>query len=936
MNLVKKPRNLSFLMKEKFCKGKFFLKWKPSQLKAIRVSVLFILSFLLIFYLFLLALSSSVRAMEDLRDTSRYDLESRIQLKTPALKDREQRWLFEPDVVWQGQQGLRNLIVQRTGAVPDHFRVLKDALKAFDEPFFDQLTYPEDVLGIPPQERKTVAQHPLSEDKLRPFTEILDRGSAVFSLLHVNFKNPLRGILQIYEDYVTQLKRQDLSPEEREELITPKVSLTGDHLHFYRIPQTVARKLISKDSYGFTTRQNQDGLHHVSSHEGVHYKLHPLDPEDENSLVPGMEYAMYAFYQLFAGQGVTPTMLLSLKGIELLELPREHPLHKGFVFSLTSQLPGAKKSSEDLFRDNPAYHSLRSSAQKKTVSAILQASQSVGAEDFMAFLERFQSSNNASSSSGAPLNYDAVPVLTDKGVASTPSFVSASSHPLPAIARMSDIDPFNLGVLTLGSLFTLQEDGKPANYRISSQHPYQITGVDNDVAFVYPVFGNNSRHYNALKSIFFCLLEPMKSVVHDKLRRILLSLSPDLFVLEWTQALETQNKRYQALQDDESLTASSMKILGLPQKFTPETAPGLQAALAKTQKVLLRSHPTYVDIFRELQPLSFGLYAQTLKKTSNPLAAYESIHNGGVALEEVLGVQSFAQHDRSGNAYETNRTEEPLSMTFPLTDSSLVSLSFASLSSRHLRELHIWGTEGVTDAGHLALSELFQRNTTLRVASLSKLSIPPLLVGFLGNQSLRELLLQEVDLGSNKEYSLFNILRQHPTLEKLGITRSRFSDSLSLGPLAFSSTLRVLDLSHNELEDLHFLSTVLKVSTGIGTGIVSLDLYYNKLNDQSAIQLAEALTVNKTLASLNLENNTIGPEGVKALCKSLHPQGPNKTLKRLSLKRNRSLDPAVQTLLELLPLSRLEEVNLQRNRLTEDNEAKLKAAAKKAGKKVVL
>ena len=90
------------------------------------------------------------------------------------------------------------------------------------------------------------------------------------------------------------------------------------------------------------------------------------------------------------------------------------------------------------------------------------------------------------------------------------------------------------------------------------------------------------------------------------------------------------------------------------------------------------------------------------------------------------------------------------------------------------------------------------------------------------------------------------------------------------------------------------LGTTKVLASGLekNKSVTSLNLNQNLIKDKGAVAIASALTKNNTLTELDLSGNSITDNGAKALLQAV--QSDNKTLKRLSLWNN----PISQTLLD--------------------------------------
>ena len=85
----------------------------------------------------------------------------------------------------------------------------------------------------------------------------------------------------------------------------------------YRLSQSQARLLSSKDGYGFTVKKNLAGANAViailQGEEGVHFKRETA----LGGLLPEMEMAAYWLSKILFGRGVAPTSLITIMNVNV-------------------------------------------------------------------------------------------------------------------------------------------------------------------------------------------------------------------------------------------------------------------------------------------------------------------------------------------------------------------------------------------------------------------------------------------------------------------------------------------------------------------------------------------------------------------------------------------------------------------------------------------
>lgn len=130
----------------------------------------------------------------------------------------------------------------------------------------------------------------------------------------------------------------------------------------------------------------------------------------------------------------------------------------------------------------------------------------------------------------------------------------------------------------------------------------------------------------------------------------------------------------------------------------------------------------------------------------------------------------------------------------------------------------------------------------------------------------------------------------------------------------FSLVADVASLIYNGflVEGTRELADVLSVNYTL----LTLNYQFNNIGDEGCGLLAEALRINTSLTSLNLSNNNIGPRGVRSLADMLRF---NTSLETLLLQYNTLGDPGARLLAEVLALGhvRLREIDVAGNGICE-------------------
>lgn len=205
--------------------------------------------------------------------------------------------------------------------------------------------------------------------------------------------------------------------------------------------------------------------------------------------------------------------------------------------------------------------------------------------------------------------------------------------------------------------------------------------------------------------------------------------------------------------------------------------------------------------------------------------------------------------------------------------------------SLHLSEINFKGARGI------ALAKALEVNGTLQSLILDSFSLDNAAVGALAkalevNRSLRSLSLRWNKIGRGRDEPdelsgimqrngiIFDYFGESNSSKKLGVA---FAETLKI-----NQTLRMLDLSFNDLDDE--AGQALAKALMLNRTLQALDLNNNRFGEKTGKAFAEALRVNHTLTSLGLNKTGLDHEAGIALAQALKV---NRTLQTLNLNGNK-------------------------------------------------
>ncbi|CAI9612067.1 unnamed protein product, partial [Staurois parvus] len=280
-----------------------------------------------------------------------------------------------------------------------------------------------------------------------------------------------------------------------------------------------------------------------------------------------------------------------------------------------------------------------------------------------------------------------------------------------------------------------------------------------------------------------------------------------------------------------------------------------------------------------------------------------------------------------------------------LTDSSCPHLASGIRNNQTLRTLNL--SENNLEGPHF--SDLMAALTTSRIEELqlpynhlTDSSCSHLAIGIRKNQTLRTLNLSENNLEGPHFSDLMAVLTTSQ-IEEIQLNRNKLTDNscpyLASG-IRNNQTLRILYLSLNILEGPHFSDLMAALTT---SRIEELQLDNNRLTESSCPHLASGIRNNQTLRTLNLSENNLEGSHFSDLMAALTTSRiedlllggnnltdnscphlasgikNNQTLRRLDLSGNNLEGPHFSDLMAALTTSRIEELHLAGNHLTDSS-----------------
>lgn len=438
-----------------------------------------------------------------------------------------------------------------------------------------------------------------------------------------NLLSILAPVKRHYEEYLERLLASDCDKAEH---IHPKVLLTMESFGLaasergipsYRISQTTAYSLISKDIYGFLRKKNEQGSHAVSFKKvasgGVHFKGNTA----VNGLPVGMEAALYWLSQALFGHGLSASALVVLNEVEKKEPAEGSSIRSAYNDAILEKktadgkiIPG--KTADEFFAENP-------SAEGEFISGmhqyVLQASDHVEGISLETFIEEVDAAKSA----------------------------------------YNELDSGSFSEQLIFSLLTNPSDGTPGNFMVKTgSKPYAIVGIDSDMALgpelVYVPQMN--KHSLELKNILYGL--PLMDLpVNQGVSASFQKVDPILVTLQWLKLVRAQERSYARL-----LSSGYTKVrkglvpflsqecyeneLHLPLKFDGDLVEMLQTKIVRIQQFLKKNEQaTHRQLFEFISPVVSQFYKAMGERYKNEgiLEAFRHLCNSNyeeLYIEDVV------------------------------------------------------------------------------------------------------------------------------------------------------------------------------------------------------------------------------------------------------------------------------------------------------------
>ena len=183
--------------------------------------------------------------------------------------------------------------------------------------------------------------------------------------------------------------------------------------------------------------------------------------------------------------------------------------------------------------------------------------------------------------------------------------------------------------LTVATMLTNPEDGKPDNYIISKDgntDSYSIACVDNDHSFIDSVSYKPRASFLRVKSILYCF-DQMRDPIDRTIAQQILETDPESFLRDWLEGLATKHDQYLKMftaEEHRRYVETGCFTDGVP--LVPKIIVALYDKFILLQ-ALIRKNPnsTHIDLLCALEPSIGAIYKNVLESKETPLERFRIV-----------------------------------------------------------------------------------------------------------------------------------------------------------------------------------------------------------------------------------------------------------------------------------------------------------------------
>ena len=655
----------------------------------------------------------------------------------------------------------------------------------------------------------------------------------------------------------------------------------------YGLDPLEALALLGKSPYEerlWLAAQEASGAHRVVHKNGIHFKIDTMEDLD-----PAMESAIYLFYQTVFGRGVTPSCLLTFRGLPVKIPPEKQPNEPQILQDYRCKKSeyeheGAGHKLTQWVLDHP---DILPHLEDRTLNFAVQASQTVQGILLTNFMEKVKT--------GAQ--------------------------------QWENIDAQTAQEFLLGSLLTIAEDLNPNNVMLGevAENRFVVIGIDNDRSFAFPIVKTPPSHTHTptshiiqAKNCLLATLYLLDQTLHPDVASKCLAPCEEL-IARWFKGLYEREKSYNAMIESGAFFSSTdghpiYTKLGIPLKFVPGTVTRLYERMHALQDYLqnyLKGHgqqPTLGEVFFHMYPLLAAQYQKLCKQYPCPLACTEALYNpasryvnlpphmrlrNGQTVEEAL-----RYFQNSPDDFILKREERlGTACSFFLDDMAMAYLGLDSLNA---------GTNKQEEDFLRALSVISQSNIDLTKIQTGRWGDPEILK-MLGRHNAP---LKCIQLAAALRASLpgAGMRLEKSDSSSYAISGTGGKIAILCDLIALFPEMTALSLDNNQLTSLKPLMPTLRHLSHL----TSLSLNNNPIDDPSSLlHLTQLKSLTKLfLAEVKLVNLDALPRMPALKDLDLTNNGIT-SLKGLLTKQNHTKFPQLLTLI------------LAKNQLTSDDSLKL-------------
>lgn len=410
---------------------------------------------------------------------------------------------------------------------------------------------------------------------------------------------PLLSIKKIYQDFIQEVCQN--KGWKREKLLIGQAYLEGHNLGRISIRQSLARSLVSIDSYGQPVKTTLLGSNAIQKIGEAYYNSIWHEPL---SLVEG--FIFNSFISLITDQTIVPTLLLKVQNIWIKEVLCDKNQGNPLQRQLQVEFSKGESSIGDIFERHPELKA-NYPFEKKRVTHFVHASKGVDGKNLHDHL------------------------VNENTIA---------------------INPTSFTLQFIFALLFRMSDAQANNYILNQEGSLILRYTGSLFLSPYKVNKATGQHAISLRTILF-LLPHMNDPLDSRAVDIFLNSTTNIdhLLIEWLMGIQNKNAEYSVFLKSGLLTQKDFTGFNLPISLSYASFRWLETEIRALREILIEPasstlsfthwdlfsffYPVLSKVYQRLSEGGVPLAQQRLLFSTDPLTVEELLENTSHSLEEI-------------------------------------------------------------------------------------------------------------------------------------------------------------------------------------------------------------------------------------------------------------------------------------------------------------